>query len=169
MSKYGVISGPYFPVFGLNTVIYSVNLRIQFKYRKIRTRNNSIFGHFSCSASKLWLHNNFFTICEPLKMLLCHFCKSDFINFRATFAKTLLKKSLFLWQIFKTFIKLCYLSKFYHVEIFKRIIAALWIFFAFYRKVCFLCLLLSLGISYYYLFIATENCKNVCIFQFWIS
>ena len=112
---------------------------------------------------------NFFTICEPLKMLLCHFCKSDFINFRATFAKTLLKKSLFLWQIFKTFIKLCYLSKFYHVEIFKRIIAALWIFFAFYRKICFLCLLLSLGISYYYLFIATENCKNVCIFQFWIS
>ena len=26
---YGVISGPYFPVFGLNTVIYGVNLRIQ--------------------------------------------------------------------------------------------------------------------------------------------
>ena len=30
MSKYGVISGPYFPVFGLNTEIYSVNsVRIQ--------------------------------------------------------------------------------------------------------------------------------------------
>ena len=26
-----------------------VNLRIQFEYRKIRTRNNSAFGHFSCS------------------------------------------------------------------------------------------------------------------------
>ena len=26
MSKYGVISGPYFPVFRLNTEIYSVNL-----------------------------------------------------------------------------------------------------------------------------------------------
>ena len=25
MSKYGVFSGPYFPVFGLNTEIYSVN------------------------------------------------------------------------------------------------------------------------------------------------
>ena len=25
MSKYGVISGPYFPVFGLNTGIYGVN------------------------------------------------------------------------------------------------------------------------------------------------
>ena len=25
MSKYGVFSGPYFPVFGLNTEIYGVN------------------------------------------------------------------------------------------------------------------------------------------------
>ena len=29
VSKYGVFSGPYFPVFGLNTEIYSVNLRIR--------------------------------------------------------------------------------------------------------------------------------------------
>ena len=28
VSKYGVFSGPYFPVFGLNTKIYSINLRI---------------------------------------------------------------------------------------------------------------------------------------------
>ena len=34
MSKYGVISGPYFPAFGLNTEIYGVNLRIQSEYRK---------------------------------------------------------------------------------------------------------------------------------------
>ena len=47
--KYGVISGPYFPVFELNTEIYSVNLRIQSEYRKIRTRNNSVFEHFSRS------------------------------------------------------------------------------------------------------------------------
>ena len=31
MSKYGVFSGPSFPVFGLNTEFYSVNLRIQSK------------------------------------------------------------------------------------------------------------------------------------------
>ena len=43
VSKYGVFSSPYFPVFGLNTEIYSVNLRIQSKYRKIGTRNNSVF------------------------------------------------------------------------------------------------------------------------------
>ena len=29
VSKYGVYSGPYFSLFGLNTEIYSVNLRIQ--------------------------------------------------------------------------------------------------------------------------------------------
>ena len=50
VSKYGVIFGPYFPVFGLNTEIYRVNLRIQSEYRKIRTRNNSVFGHFSHSG-----------------------------------------------------------------------------------------------------------------------
>ena len=43
MSKYGVISGPYFPIFGLNTEIYGVNLRIQSESRKIRTRNNSVY------------------------------------------------------------------------------------------------------------------------------
>ena len=47
VTKYGVFFGPYFPVFGLNTEIYSVNLRIQSKYRKIRTRKNSVFGHLS--------------------------------------------------------------------------------------------------------------------------
>ena len=34
VSEYGVISGLYFPVFGLNTEIYGVKLRIQSKYRK---------------------------------------------------------------------------------------------------------------------------------------
>ena len=45
MSKYRVISGAYFPVFGLNTEIY--NLRIQSECRKTRTRNNSVFGYIS--------------------------------------------------------------------------------------------------------------------------
>ena len=46
-SKYGVFSGLYFPVFGLKTEIYGVNLRIQSDYMKIRTWENSVFGHFS--------------------------------------------------------------------------------------------------------------------------
>ena len=52
-------SGPYFPVFGMNTEIYGmnteiygVNLRIQSEYSKIQTRKNSVFGYFSRS------HNN---------------------------------------------------------------------------------------------------------------
>ena len=50
VSKYSVISGPYFPVFGLNTEINGVNLRIQSEYKKTRTRINSVFGHFSRSG-----------------------------------------------------------------------------------------------------------------------
>ena len=46
LSKYGVISGPYFPVFRRNTEIYGANLPIQSGYSKIRVRNNSVFGHF---------------------------------------------------------------------------------------------------------------------------
>ena len=46
-TKYGVFSGPYFPVFGLNTKRYSVSLRIQSECGKIRTRKNSVFRHFT--------------------------------------------------------------------------------------------------------------------------
>ena len=48
--KYGVFSGPYFSVYGLNAKVYGVNIRIQSQYRKIRTRKNSVFGHFSRSV-----------------------------------------------------------------------------------------------------------------------
>ena len=37
--KYGVISGPYFPVFGLNKEIYEVNLCSQSEYMKITNQN----------------------------------------------------------------------------------------------------------------------------------
>ena len=43
-------SGPYFPASGLNTERYGVSLRIQSECRKIRTRENSVFGHFSRSV-----------------------------------------------------------------------------------------------------------------------
>ena len=46
VSRYRVISGPYFPAFRLNTERYEVSIRIQSECRKIRTRNNSVFGHF---------------------------------------------------------------------------------------------------------------------------
>ena len=50
VSKYGVISGPHFPIFGLNTDTYEENLRIQSEYRKIQTRNTSVFGHISLQS-----------------------------------------------------------------------------------------------------------------------
>ena len=51
MSKYRVFSDPYFHAFGLNMERYEVSLRIQFECGKIRTRKNSVFGHFSHSVS----------------------------------------------------------------------------------------------------------------------
>ena len=39
------MSGPYFPVFGLNTERYYVSPRMQSEYRKIWTRNSSVFGY----------------------------------------------------------------------------------------------------------------------------
>ena len=53
VSKYGVFSSPCFPVFGLNTELYSVNLRIPSEYRKIRTRKISVLGHFFRSDTVL--------------------------------------------------------------------------------------------------------------------
>ena len=42
--------GPFFPLFALNIEIYSVNFCIQSEYRKMWTRKNLKFGHFSRSA-----------------------------------------------------------------------------------------------------------------------
>ena len=52
-SKYRVISGPYIPTIGLNAGRYEVSLRIQSECRKIRIRNNSVFGHFLRSANAM--------------------------------------------------------------------------------------------------------------------
>ena len=70
VSKYGVISGPYFPVFGLNTAIYSVTVRIQSKYRNMWTRDNSVFGHLftECNIKKSFLirwHSPTFVYTRP--------------------------------------------------------------------------------------------------------
>ena len=46
MSKYEAFSGRYFPIFGLNTEICGVNLQVQLKYGKIRTRKKSVFEFF---------------------------------------------------------------------------------------------------------------------------
>ena len=48
MSEYLFFLGPYFSAFGLNSEIYSVNLRIQPECGK-EFRKNSVFGVFSRS------------------------------------------------------------------------------------------------------------------------
>ena len=50
VSKYGAFSGPYFPVFGLNTEIYWI-----WRTQENTDQKNSVFGHFSRSAiSRHW-------------------------------------------------------------------------------------------------------------------
>ena len=68
-----VSSGLYFPVFGLNTGIYSLNLRIESEYEKIQTRENSVLGRFS---RNLWnqfvsTENTNQKLIGNLKILLC--------------------------------------------------------------------------------------------------
>ena len=82
-----------FPVFGLNTKINSVNLRIHSEYRKILTKNNSVFGHFSCSVSQS--ENNEFGFRFQQEILLA----------RLSFFHNLLEK----------FIEKTYQTKFYTV------------------------------------------------------
>ena len=69
VSKYGVISGPYFPAFGLATERYQVYLCIQSKCGKIRTRNNSVFGISSRSGSCVLIRNGHHVI---LRMFVRH-------------------------------------------------------------------------------------------------
>ena len=49
VSKFGVVSIPYFPEFGMNTEIYGVNLRILYEYMKIWTRKTP-YANFSRSV-----------------------------------------------------------------------------------------------------------------------
>ena len=97
MSKYGVISGPYFPVFRLNTEICFVNLRIQSEYRKIRTRNNSVFGHFS----RCVLFNK-----------LTIFCVSIFIRCLENFVEPQ-KLFLLTFQLWKSSLLHCFVFQFF--------------------------------------------------------
>ena len=77
VSKYGVFSGLHFPVFGLNTEIYGVNLRIQSEYRKTRTRKNSVLGNFSRSVFERKIDKND----QKVSKYYDHDCSTnDYIN-----------------------------------------------------------------------------------------
>ena len=72
VSKYGFISGPYYP---------DPALRIQSEYRKIRTKNNSVFGHFSRSALfTTRFSTSFSTIFSTIFENIKKWCISTFFN-----------------------------------------------------------------------------------------
>ena len=81
VSKYGVFPSPYFPVFGLNTKIYGVDLRIQSEYRKIRTRKNSVSAHFPRSVTFLMYSLSFFQSCQKWFWQMILNCKSAAVKF----------------------------------------------------------------------------------------
>ena len=96
VSKFGVLDGTYFPAFALNTEIYGVNLRIQSKYRKIRTRKNSVFGHFSRSVklTELWFSfycsEGYFCLRHMNQLLVFNpFLASDFLSSSLKYQKDL--------------------------------------------------------------------------------
>ena len=96
VSKYGLFSGPYFIAFGLNTERYGVSLRIQSECGKIRTRKNSVFGHFSRSdVSHLNLFSISFLLCnqrgtqDPPKMSKMESFETTETKIHKLFCKTL--------------------------------------------------------------------------------
>ena len=84
MSKHGVISGPYFPVFRLNTQIYGINLCIQSEYRKIWTRNNSLLRHFSRSEdlSKKTNSSKCFSFVNKKIRIMKRGCRNNTVRYR---------------------------------------------------------------------------------------
>ena len=81
--KYGVFSDRYFPIFGLNTEIYSINLRIQSEYRKIRTSKNSVSGYFSQTVTPkfiLFIWNSWSFTVQTHKIETCATTILVFVN-----------------------------------------------------------------------------------------
>ena len=72
----------------LNTEIHSVNLRIQSEYRKIRTRKNAVFGHFS---RRVCFTGNSTTTCYSLQVFATlhdlnrNFMKGIFYRYTSSF------------------------------------------------------------------------------------
>ena len=87
MSKYGVFSNPYFPVFVMNVV----NLRIQSECGKIRTRKTSVFVHFSHNVSSRFnCLNNVFL--RPVTIILNHNFDKQLNQYRSSHQRCSIKK-----------------------------------------------------------------------------
>ena len=87
MSIYKAFSGPYFPALRLNTERNFVTLRIQSKYGKIRTRKNSVFGHFSRSDKVEFSRSDKVQIISKNRYLICtvYYDPKYFLHLNFTF------------------------------------------------------------------------------------
>ena len=136
--KYGVISVLYFPAFGLNTERYEVTLRIQCECGKIRTRNNSVFGHFSCSV------------------ILIHDALSFFMLYYIQF-----KKVKILWGPHNPIVRFCIRAK---MEVFAIIVKGFYLLTIF-AKSSILDVQLSSEYDSILLFKITSSCDDTDVFS----
>ena len=110
VSKYGNFFSPYFPVLGLNTEIYGVNLRIQFDYRKIR-KKKSVFGPFSRSGEQKMVQKVSKEGCKKVLYFTdTNVCKSSILLFHFFV--------IWLSVKYKDFLIITKLSQIFHVLIF---------------------------------------------------
>ena len=96
-----VFSGPYFPAFGLKTERYSVSLRIQSECRKIRTRKNSVSGHFSSSEFLGSKRNNQKSNFHSVAMSMMKSQTLKFLDFIITQKSRYFENETFILQIKK--------------------------------------------------------------------
>ena len=98
VSKYGVISGPYFPAFGLITERYELSLRIQSECGKIRTWNNSYLDTFHAVINAYFDQMFSKTLCKLVFKFLQAYGKWAFSEF------ALLKEQMDLEAILNIFV-----------------------------------------------------------------
>ena len=94
--------------------IYGVNYRIQSEYRKIRTRKNSLFGHFSRSEPATLPENKFFSLIflNDVAKILRNFLEFKYLTSSIAEHFVNLKNKNFRSKNFDLFLKLLRISMF---------------------------------------------------------
>ena len=70
-------------------LFYELNIRMQSEYRKIRTRKNSLFGHFSHSAKKEKSHRANLTPEKASVVAMTEFLLGHLLKFKPRYSYTL--------------------------------------------------------------------------------
>ena len=96
--EWRVFCGSYFSVLGLNTEICRVNLCIQSKCRKKRTRKNYIFRVFSCILALWCLENVFRSLHSISPDIRCVDWKKNLTKFNLNIWPTFSFSRNYLWE-----------------------------------------------------------------------